>query len=195
VIDPGFLGAALDPGFRHQARLLLIAKYFHAEDRTALYALCNMNVPSEDVIAEHVRYQPINEATERGRDARFRIVVVSNYMFTCALTGYRLTTVSSGTIVDAAHIHDYSKSRNNDPRNGMSLCRNAHWMFDKGLWTLTDEYTVLVAKGHFDEACMDPSIKRLTDFHEQKIHLPFNQMQWPDPKYIKWHRDHRFKRD
>ena len=193
MIDPGFLVAASDLEFRLCARSSLIAKYFHAEDRAALYALCDMKVPAEDEIAEQVAYQPIAEAATRGRDARFRIVVLSNYTFTCALTGYRLTTISSGTIVDAAHIYEYSESRNNDPRNGMALCRNAHWMFDAGLWTLNDHYTVLVATKHFDEECLDPGIKRLTEFQGERIHLPSNQLQWPDPKYIKWHRDHRFK--
>lgn len=193
VMDPGFLAAASDPSFRLRARSLLIARYFHAEDRAALYALCDMSVPAEDEIAEQVRYQQIAEATKAGRDARFRIVVLSNYTFTCALTGYRLTTISSETIVDAAHIHAHSVSRNNDPRNGLALCRNAHWMFDIGLWTLNDEYTVVVAKKHFDEECLDPGIKRLVDYHGQKIRLPNNQSQWPDPKCIRWHRDHRFK--
>jgi hypothetical protein len=67
-----------------------------------------MRVPDEDEIAEQVRYQPIAEATRKGRDARFRIVVLSNYTFACALTRYRLTTVSSESIVDAAHIHEFS---------------------------------------------------------------------------------------
>ena len=140
-----------------------------------------MKVPAEDEIAEQVRYQPIAEATKAGRDARFRIVVLSNYTFTCALTGYRLTTISSETIVDAAHIHRYSVSRNNDPRNGLALCRNAHWMFDTGLWTLTDQYTVVVAKKHFDEECLDPGIKRLADYQGQKIRLPGAQLTLARP--------------
>jgi len=193
VMDPGFFVTASDPGFRQRARSLLIAKYFHPEDRAALYSLCDMKVPDEDEIAEQVSYQPIAEAAKKGRDARFRIVVLSNYTFTCALMRYRLTTVSSESIVDAAHIHEFSDSRNNDPRNGLALCKNAHWMFDRGLWTLTDQYTVVVAKKHFDEECLDPGTKRLDDYHGQKIRLPSNESNWPDPKYIKWHRDHRFK--
>ena len=135
MIDPGFLVAASDPGFRQRARSLLIAKYFHPEDRAALYSLCDIKVPDEDAIAEQVRYQPIAEATNKGRDARFRIMVLSNYTFTCALTRYRLTTVSSECIVDAAHIHQFAASRNDDPRNGLALCKNAHWLFDNGLWS------------------------------------------------------------
>ena len=72
-----------------------------------------------------------------------------------ALTGYRLTTVSAGSIVDGAHIHQFSDSRNNDPRNGLALCKNAHWLFDNGLWTLADDYSVIVAAGRFSEDSPD----------------------------------------
>ena len=76
---------------------------------------------------------------------------VAAYNYTCALTRYRLTTIAGGSIVDAAHIHQFSDSRNNDPRNGLALCKNAHWLFDNGLWTLTDDYKVIVAEGRFAE--------------------------------------------
>jgi putative restriction endonuclease len=42
---------------------------------------------------------------------------VAAYNYTCALTRYRLTTIAGGSIVDAAHIHQFSDSRNNDPRS------------------------------------------------------------------------------
>jgi hypothetical protein len=80
------------------------------------------------------------------RDARFRIQVVSAYLFTCALTGYRLTTLSGSSIVDAAHIHERRDCKNDDPRNGLALSKNAHWMFDEGLWTFTDDLKILIAE-------------------------------------------------
>ena len=56
-------------------------------------------------------------------------------------------TISSGSNIDAAHIHQFSDSRNNDVRNGIALSKNAHWLFDEGLWTIADDYTVKVALG------------------------------------------------
>ena len=64
-------------------------------------------------------------------------------------------TVTSGSIVDAAHIHRFADSRNNDPRNGVALCKNAHWLFDLGLWTLGDDYRVRVATTKFSESGAD----------------------------------------
>jgi putative restriction endonuclease len=116
---------------------------------------------------------------------------VAAYNYTCALTSYRLTTIAAGSIVDAAHIHQFSNSRNNDPRNGLALCKNAHWLFDHGLWTLADDYTVRVAVDRFAEE--SPDQKALAAYDGQKVYLPSNPALWPDPVHLSWHRKHRFQ--
>jgi putative restriction endonuclease len=113
------------------------------------------------------------------------------YHYTCALTRYRLTTITAGTIVDAAHIHQFSRSRNNDPRNGLALCKNAHWLFDNGLWTISDDYKVIVAVGRFSED--SPDQKSLTEYHGRKLHLPDDPKLWPAPVHLAWHRKNRFQ--
>ena len=59
----------------------------------------------------------MHEEVRTMREARFRIAIVAAYNYTCALTGYRLTTITAGSIVDAAHIHQFANSQNNDPQN------------------------------------------------------------------------------
>ena len=132
-MDETFLACLNDHAFRTQLRRILIAKYFvDPSERTALYQLVRLPVPPEPIVREDARLY--EAARERGREARFRLTVVPAYNYTCALTGYRLVTVDSGSIVDAAHIHRFADSRNNHPQNGIALCKNAHWMFDEGLW-------------------------------------------------------------
>ena len=87
----------------------------------------------------------------------------------CSLTRYRFSTVDNESIVDAAHIHSFSDSGNNDPRNGLALCKNAHWLFDRGLWTLSDDYKVVVARNHIDEESLDPGTKKLADYHGRRF--------------------------
>jgi len=106
------------------------------------------------------------------------------------LTGYRLLTISSGSIIDAAHIHQFADSRNNDVRNGLALCKNAHWLFDNGLWTIADDYTVQVALGRFTED--SPDQKPLSNYHGQMIRLPSNPTLNPDPAHLDWHRKKKF---
>src|SRR6516164_6757639 len=108
--------------------------------------------PPDDQIKRDAAYECPEEAQKQGREARFRLNIVAAYNYTCALTRYRLTTITGASIVDAAHIHQFADSRNNDLRNGLALTKNAHWLFDNGLWTLGDDYRVIVAHGNFAEA-------------------------------------------
>jgi putative restriction endonuclease len=130
------------------------------------------------------------QAEQKGREARFRLDIVSSYHYTCALTGFRILLISSGSIIDAAHIHEFADSRNNDVRNGIALCKNAHWLFDNGLWTITDDYTISVAVGNFFED--SPNQRPLSDYHGQKIRLPSSPAHYPDPVHLDWHRRKKF---
>ena len=43
----------------------------------------------------------------------------------------------------AAHIVPHHQSRNDDLRNGLSLCQSCYWVFDRGLMTISaDNYRV-----------------------------------------------------
>jgi putative restriction endonuclease len=188
--DPGFAAALGDPAFRQQARRILIAKHFEPAERNALYHLVGMPVPDDDETALDAAFEAPEDAEKAGREGRFRLDVVSAYNYTCALTGYRVTTLESGGIVDAAHIHQFAKSGNNDPQNGLALCKNAHWLFDAGLWSIDDDYRVLVAVDHFSEE--SPDQKPLRQYHGQQLRLPKDQRIWPHPNHLHWHRKHRF---
>ena len=186
-LDDSFLACLNDPEFQIQMRRLLIAKYFAGPgERTALYELVGLTVPPETIVKEDARLY--EAARERGREGRFRLTVVPAYDYTCALNHYRLVTIDSGGIVDAAHIHQFADSRNNHPRNGIALCKNAHWMFDEGLWSLDDDYRVLVDRKRFDESGADELLLSLKV--NTRIHLPADPNYWPDKTHLAWHRKH-----
>jgi predicted restriction endonuclease len=77
-----------------------------------------------------------------------------------------------------------------DPRNGLALSKNAHWQFDRGLWSITYDYRVIAAANRFDEAG-DAAflLKRMEGRH---IQLPGSRDYWPDKMHLAWHRDNRF---
>lgn len=184
--DADFLAAVNDPKFRAQACAILIRTYFDTDEQVALWALAGITPPPQGI--ETIPAD--QEATDRGREGRFRIGVITAYNYTCALTGYRFVTLSSGTIVDACHIHQFARSRNNDLTNGIALSKNAHWLFDNGLWSIRDDYTVIVADRHFAEAG-DASLL-LAHMKDKKITLPANFSLWPSQKHLEWHRTHKF---
>lgn len=192
VFDTDFLAACKNSQFRVDARHLLIASHFEPAERNALYHLVGIETPDSDFASQAAFFVEAEDAENIGRSARFRIDVVSAYNYTCALTGYRVTTLLSGSIVEAAHIHQFAESRNDDPRNGIALSKNAHWQFDSGLWSIDDDYRVIVAKGAFSEA--SPLQTPLTDLHGRKLLLPANEALWPSITHLIWHRQNRFAR-
>lgn len=179
-----------DPTFRDQARQVLVANYFRPAEQVALAAA--LGIPEGDLgsAASALISSDREVALKRGRDVRFRLVVVTAYRYTCALTRHRLTTITRGSLIDAAHIHQFAASRNNDPRNGLALSKNSHWMFDQGLWTITDDLTILVAASQFTEDC--PGGTPLAKYMGQRLLLPDDERLWPDPTFAAWHRSKKF---
>lgn len=188
-MDPDFFACLQDEDFRQRLRLLLIDRYFtEPAERKALAEFANVRLEEAETLKDEVlRYEAAHRLV---REARFRLTVVPAYDYTCALTGYKLVTVGAGSIVDAAHIHQFASSRNNDPRNGIALSKNAHWAFDQGLWSISDDYRVVVAGSRFCEE--GPSPFQLSSFAGKRIHLPRQRSIWPDPRHLDWHRRNRF---
>jgi putative restriction endonuclease len=190
---PSDLAAFLeDPVARDRARHLLVAKYFRPSERIALYEMIGLPVPDRSDIESNASYKSPEEARMAGREARFRMRVVAAYNYTCAFTAYRLTTITAGSIVDAAHVHEFRDSRNNDPRNGIALSKNAHWTFDQGLWSVSDDYRIIVAIGHFTEAGPN-HLDMLESYHGKRLFLPEDNSLWPDPIHLAWHRRTTFR--
>jgi len=186
--DEQFFECLADYKFRDRAQLILIETepYFQPEERVALYSMLQIRPAASEIRENQELYKA---SVQAGRDARFRIeVVVVAYKHRCALTGYRMTTLAMESIVDAAHIHQFHNSRNNDPRNGMALSKNAHWQFDRGLWSVNDDYRVLVNREKFREEGI--SGQRLTDFEGRRISLPDDPRYWPEQDSLEWHRRH-----
>jgi putative restriction endonuclease len=97
-----------------------------------------------------------------------------------------MTTLDMESIVDAAHIHEFSDSRNNEPCNGLALSKNAHWQFDRGLWSISDDYRVVVNREKFIEEGVPG--QKLADFDGRRLFLPSDPKYWPDQAHLGWHR-------
>jgi putative restriction endonuclease len=188
-LDSELFACLQDAGFRHRVRLTLIANYFPPNEQTGLSERLRLPLPDTAEMTTFKKNAAAFKASQKkGRDSRFTVDVTSGYQFTCALTGYKLET-PDGYIVQAAHIHQHAKSGNDDPRNGLALTPDAHWMFDAGLWTAIpkgDQFLVHVASGRFSES--SPHGRLLSGFHQQPLHFHEHAILRPDPKHFEWHR-------
>lgn len=158
LLDSELFHLFQDAAFRLAARRTLVSIYFTPREQVMLCARLGLPLPDTSEIESLRRDADAFKASQRkGRDSRFKSEVLGGYHYTCALTGYRLDTETS-SLVQAAHIHQHARSGNDDPRNGLALTPDAHWMFDAGLWTAVpkgDDFLVKVAKGRFQEGSVD----------------------------------------
>lgn len=170
-IHPEFFALLADPGFRLKARMILVAKYFMPSERIALFeSLGIQHNETSHIKAQEVLLGAVEAAKRKGRCARFAVRVCSEYRYTCALTGYRCVTGDGATIIDAAHIEAWSDTQNDDPQNGLALSKNAHWMFDEGLWSVDDELRIVVNPRKFTE--QGPDLIKLSGYAGK--HLQFD---------------------
>ena len=192
-LDPALAALLKDPVFRSAARLRLVTAYFPLVEQVALAAALGISEAGLLSGQSTEAAGSFREAREKGRSARFKNIVVSGYRFTCALTGYRLITLANGGIVEAAHIHAFRDSRNDDPSNGLALTPTAHALFDRGLWSVDDGFRIIVgSRMEFTEEAPLGGFS-LRALAGQPLHIPSGVTLRPSPEHLAWHRRfHRF---
>ena len=72
--------------------------------------------------------------------------------------------------------------------NGLALSGTAHWMFDRGLISLSDDSEILVSRQVND---ID-SVRAFINKSGRAI-LPARPSDRPHPRYLSWHRTNCFK--
>lgn len=188
-LDPGYLLCLADPSFRAAARRTILLTHFSGNTRAALAAL--LGIELENDLSDLPLAKTQSADLSRKREARFALEVLPAYDFTCALTGYRMVAEDGTTILDAAHIHSFSRGGPCSVRNGLALSKTAHWLFDRGFWSLSDELHVLVKKQDFHETGGVSLLLKPKDGMPLEK-LP-NSRNHPDPDYLAWHRTrHKF---
>jgi putative restriction endonuclease len=190
-LNPGLYACLQDADFRRKARTTLVTIYFTPREQVMLCARLGLPVPeTAEIDALRDQAEEFKARQKKGRDSRFKSDVLGGYYFTCALTGYRLDTETT-SIVQAAHIHQHAISGNDDPRNGLALTPDAHWMFDAGLWTVIpkgDDLLIRVATSRFTES--SPHGRTLAAFDAKPLHFHEHSRLRPDLAHIAWHARH-----
>jgi len=120
------------------------------------------------------------------REAKFRQHVRKIYDRTCAFTGLRLINGGGRPEVEAAHIIPVEHGGNDSVQNGIALSGTVHWMFDRGLLSLSDEYKILCSR----QLNADVSHLLVGDLMAR---IPSEKRLRPHPHYLGWHREKIFK--
>jgi len=123
------------------------------------------------------------------RGSLFKREIPRIYNNTCCISGMRIDSTISVSMVDACHIVPFSVSLDDTITNGIALCPNLHRAFDRGLIGIDETFRVIVSNS-FKEDESSYSIKR---FENKEINLPRDPNYLPSADNFLWHRVNIFK--
>ena len=121
------------------------------------------------------------------RDAAFARQIQSAYSQRCAMTGLRIINGGGRAEAQAAHIRPVADAGPDSVRNGLALSSTFHWMFDRGLVAIDNDFKILKARKHLPEQAdrmLNPS---------GYLIVPDDSRFQPHPQFLQWHREHKFK--
>jgi putative restriction endonuclease len=122
------------------------------------------------------------------RDRIFRRVVLRAYDARCAMTSLKLINGSGRAEVEAAHIRPVEAGGPDIVSNGLALSGTAHWMFDRGLISVTDDHEILISRHVNDTAGVQAMINK-----SGRVLTPFRTADQPHHHFLQWHRENCFK--
>ena len=122
------------------------------------------------------------------RDRIFRKIVLRAYDERCAVSGLKFINGGGRAEVDAAHIRPVEQSGPDILQNGIALSGTAHWMFDRGLISLSDDYQILISRQVNDIGSVQAFVNKTGH-----ARLPTRRSYWPHPRFLQWHRENCFK--
>ena len=139
-------------------------------------------------VFEQIRERISYVSSRAVRDRIFRRTVLRAYGERCAITGLRLINGGGRAEVDAAHIRPVEKNGPDIVSNGLALSGTAHWMFDRGLISLSDDLEVLVSRRVNDQESVRALINK-----NGYARAPHRPLERPHHHFLQWHREHSFK--
>ena len=159
---------------------LILHAGFHDFAETRWRMMERDPVETERRIVEQISRRPF-------RDRVFSTAVRTAYENTCAVTGLRIINGGGRPEVQAAHIKPVSESGPDSMRNGLALCGTAHWMFDRGLISITDDYTLLLREG-----AIPGHFLRIIN-EDRRLKVPDMSSHRPHPNFLEYHREQVFR--
>jgi putative restriction endonuclease len=124
------------------------------------------------------------------RDAAFKAKILAAYSYRCAVTGLDIRVGGDTVGLDAAHIKWHQAGGPCAEPNGLALSVLHHKLFDRGLFTVSNDRRVLVSdQAHGSEGF----VELLLRFHNQPIRPPIQPEHSPGPVFLAWHRQWVFR--
>ncbi|NRB04770.1 MAG: HNH endonuclease [Rhodobacteraceae bacterium] len=126
-------------------------------------------------------------ASRLARDQSFARLVKSAYNGRCAISGIDLRNGNGRSEVQAAHIRPVHQQGPDIVQNGLALSGTLHWMFDRGLFSIGQNYEILVSE---NKVPSDVRCRLISP--TGTLHLPASQRDYPHQSFLTYHRENIF---
>ncbi|HBQ60920.1 MAG TPA: hypothetical protein DD671_15200, partial [Balneolaceae bacterium] len=200
VIDTQLFSLLNDKATRDEVRSVITNHYFDTETAERISELSSFNYDAnqygkqlelltENEFKSHYSDKgktKVATVNRQIRDKAFSNNVRKNYNYNCSVCKSKVVTPTESYLVEGAHIIPWSESYNDDPRNGISLCRNHHWLFDRFMLTIRDDYSIEFSpwlskkQNNWDE---------LETISGSKILLPKSASHYPAGEALAYHNE------
>ncbi|MGG3471343.1 phosphorothioated DNA-binding restriction endonuclease [Neobacillus pocheonensis] len=121
---------------------------------------------------------------KRRRDPNFRERVLKAYEYSCAVCGFHVRLGHNIVGLEAAHIKWHQAGGPDTETNGIALCSMHHKLFDRGVFTLTEEKVFLLAE---EAHGFNGFNEWLMKFHDKPIRKPIHPDYLPSQNFLHWH--------
>jgi putative restriction endonuclease len=185
----GAFGRAVRTVTESEYELIVKAGFVQTLGETALDASISTGAAGgfdEDAVAFE---RPIADLVMRRpfREAAFAASVKLAYGNTCAMTGLQIINGGGRAEVQAAHIRPVAAGGSDSVRNGLALSGTVHWMFDRGLVSVDDDFSILIATSRLPD-----TVTRLLR-EDRRLEVPERRELQPHRVHLRYHRENIFK--
>lgn len=160
-----------------------------SKDKNLIRELANIvleqNFPEtmrEDILNEIALDMEFTE--KQTRNPQFRERILRAYEYRCAVCGFNVHLGNLLVGVEAAHIKWHQAGGPDIEENGIALCTMHHKLFDRGVFTLSDNLQFRVAEAAHGSVGFD---EWLMKYHGKYLRPPQSPVYKPKDTYINWH--------
>jgi putative restriction endonuclease len=171
---------------RLSLRLAIVSRYFPRLRAALLPRFADGGeAPAEEIPS-------VKESADmlHGRSPAFRRKILEIYDCQCTACGLRIRMpeVNDLTFVDAAHLIPFEVEPNDNPTNGIALCKNHHWAMDRfliapcpaadgsGIWRASRKLKGRRSRGEEELLLLDG----------EPVLPPVEEAFKPDPRSLRW---------
>ncbi len=120
----------------------------------------------------------------RVRDPKFRDRILKAYEYSCAVCGFNVRLGHNLVGVEATHIKWHQAGGPDNEQNGVALCSMHHKLFDRGVFSISNDREVIVSEEAHGTNGFDEWLMR---FHGKQVRSPVHPEYYPNNLFINWH--------